>query len=464
MHCVCQTQRKIMEHCDTWQQAQPPVQNGQLSCVLAGMGFFPCTQPGSVTASQSVNHEVVNHEVVNHEVQQLRRNPTQSTVTKRVQFSTHRNHLIVASASILLAILFYRVQQQKDNPHVDALCRPPVLNLTHLLTSTLLAAQISPPQSKCKETLHKPKQWLWLGLRKKLPPSLETWTVNIFMVRDSYLVLDLADSGIRCTSASSTATGYHSDLLLLGSQQEALSRHWQNATVIVNAKYVGSLFQTVMKNPMAKFLSSPLLGKDKDPSDWPLDKFQVFPFQDCKFPFQYCKFVSSLIAFHFVLQQSFQETCTEVQKQQQLLSPRNVYVDDMLLPDKLCTWSNTMSSLLRVANLLEDSVHGQLAVHQYARPFLMHTASFLRHDQHHHSRQSVDIVIVDVSVAVRDAWFLSIGDGRNVMVVIVAHHSDDFIVLFQKHPVLSPQKRKAYKSCACPPAECMCLSPPASHF
>jgi hypothetical protein len=100
---------------------------------------------------------------------------------------------------------------------------------------------------------------------------------------------------------------------------------------------------------MATFLASPLLVHGKDVGDWHLHHFQ----------------------------DALLKSCMHLSKEQERLSATAQSVDDILMPERLCKGGldykvqmpNTISALLRIGNLLEESRHAQLPLQDYVKPF-----------------------------------------------------------------------------------------------
>lgn len=221
----------------------------------------------------------------------------------------------------------------------------------------------------------------------------------VVVVRDNYAALRSADHALACLS-----TGFHQDLLQLGQ----ISNQWRNRTSSLQLHYIGSLFASTMDNSMGKFLSTS--GADKDPSDWTLGPFQ----------------------------EALSKTCAEIASIRKRHSNNFATMEDLLLPERLCTsftaTGTTMGSLLRIGNLLEDSLHGQLSVHDFVNPFALQSMN-----------ESATLVIVDAGMAGRNpaAWI------NHENVAVVARTKSDILSL--------PLKAlKTFQPCACPPSHCLC--------
>ena len=211
---------------------------------------------------------------------------------------------------------------------------------------------------------------------------------------------------------------------------------------------------------MAKFLSA---WKNKDPSDWSLRKFQVlivfFFFLDSFFcEGFFCFFIYSFARVCMYgdfpsEQEAFSESCMEIKKQQMQSARQSpsIELEDMLVPEKLCNISAaTMGSWMRLANLLEDSMDGQLAIQNYMKPFVSNWKPAS-------TSAAMTIIALDVSIVVRNPWFASLhnmnGDaasGKLILVYILPSGYNN------KNKSLFAHISKKLVPCECPPATCLC--------
>lgn len=385
----------------------------QLTFVLAGMGFFP---PSSSSSSSSAGDEQPNKDrQPNNQVPEA-----ENKMKKRVQFQAeesslwstlwrnYMNHVIVAIASIGIGILLMCNPSSSFSKQNTSPSESTHVNITHLLLHTLSVEQRFFSANADSESQKQEGKWQFLSsvlptLKSKYKIAQKTKpTLQLITIKDSYAAIHLS-------SSSSLPCSYQNDILSIGQAQSNL------ANIKIKASYVGCLFPSIQQNPMAKFLTSPLLSGDKDPTDWSLGHFQ----------------------------DAMDSTCSEIKKQSQLHSRNGIEVDDMLMPEKLCTMTRrTIGSLTRIGNLLEESMHGQLPVQQYTKPFLLLPSSAAPHED---ETSTPIIMVVDASVAQRNPWFLGI-NGFNVVVVIAGMKSRSEMQKFAD----------MYEPCKCPPSSCMC--------
>lgn len=288
---------------------------------------------------------------------------------------------------------------------------PPVMNITHLVFNTTLP-RIKPNKTNATNkgatfflsTLFLPATASSSKLRKKQ----STNNIHFIMVRDAYHSLRAEKN---CSS-----TQYHHDILQLGSLQDS---------IFASFHYAGSLFKSLNESPMAKFLASPILRTmHKDPGDWNLHLFQ----------------------------EAVYRTCSNLFNERHLNA--NIKLDDLLLPERLCKGPtnqvpNTLTSMMRIGNLLQDSVEGHLPILEYVKPF-----SELGH-MNQPDKQF--IIVLDASLPGMEDLILFVKKLFNA-----ARHSKSVLVLvfWHAHEVSKRQKNKdgeSWETCSCPPASCLCM-------
>jgi hypothetical protein len=301
----------------------------QLSHVLAGMGFFPSEQHDSNVSASEISASVPEQHIITAIVaaRVLPSENTKSSASIPAKNLWKNDHFRRSMPAALVCIIAFATSyilhslglySIGNSYYKNDYCKNS-FSLRDLNLTSLVAAASANVQG-----IQKPSSWKSsiLGLMKSRSSAGDQKGVCIFLVRkDIYLHSRLE----RCSGY--VQTGYQDDVLHLGS---ILNSQIGNVKKVF---YFGSIWDDTKQNAFLSFLMSPA-SKDKDPSDWVFSSFN----------------------------EALQRVCSIIS----LYAESEVVVArDVLVPLRMCTLygsSKTISSTMRLANLLHDSYHGQLDI------------------------------------------------------------------------------------------------------